>query len=78
MIPIQERLMSYQHKERQGANKWTEGRASLILEVLSGMRIVKYFSYEQPFLSRELFLYAVIQSYGSNTDVKKRYLRESR
>ena len=64
--------MSYQHRERQGANKWTEGRASLILEVLSGMRIVKYFSYEQPFLTRELFFYAVIfRSNISNTDVQK-------
>ncbi|KAI5119967.1 hypothetical protein M0805_004347 [Coniferiporia weirii] len=52
MIPVQERLMTFQHKRRQSANKWTDGRANLILEVLGGMRVVKYFSYELPFLKR--------------------------
>ena len=45
--------MMYQHKKRQNANKWTDGRANLILEVLGGMRVVKYFSYELPFLKRK-------------------------
>ena len=53
LLPIQERLMSFQHKRRQKANIYTDGRANLILEVLGGMRIVKYFSYEVPFLKRE-------------------------
>ncbi|KAH8112628.1 ABC protein [Phellopilus nigrolimitatus] len=52
MIPVQERLMTFQHKRRQRANEWTDGRANLILEVLGGMRVVKYFSYELPFLKR--------------------------
>ncbi|EJD07137.1 ABC protein [Fomitiporia mediterranea MF3/22] len=52
MVPIQERLMTFQHTRREKANKWTDGRANLILEVLGGMRIVKYFSYETPFLKR--------------------------
>ncbi|KAL5504423.1 hypothetical protein ACEPAH_8498 [Sanghuangporus vaninii] len=52
MVPVQERLMTFQHKRRQRANVWTDGRANLILEVLGGMRVVKYFSYEIPFLKR--------------------------
>ncbi|OCB92268.1 ABC protein [Sanghuangporus baumii] len=52
MVPVQERLMTFQHKRRQRANIWTDGRANLILEVLGGMRVVKYFSYEIPFLKR--------------------------
>lgn len=53
MIPLQERLMTFQHKRRERANIWTDGRANLILEVLGGMRVVKYFSYETPFLNRK-------------------------
>ncbi|KAL5526288.1 hypothetical protein ACEPAF_8011 [Sanghuangporus sanghuang] len=52
MVPVQERLMTFQHKHRERANVWTDGRANLILEVLGGMRVVKYFSYEIPFLKR--------------------------
>lgn len=66
MIPLNERLMTYQHKKRQGANKWTEGRANLILEVLGGMRIVKYFSYELPFLDRKLLLH-LVETYSDFT-----------
>ena len=46
--------MTFQHKRRQRANIWTDGRANLILEVLGGMRVVKYFCYEIPFLKRKL------------------------
>lgn len=53
MIPIQERLMTFQHKRRERANIWTDARANLILEVLGAMRVVKYFSYELPFLKRK-------------------------
>ena len=52
MLPIQERLMTFQHKRRQKANIWTDARANLILEVLGAMRVVKYFSYELPFMKR--------------------------
>ena len=74
MIPLNERLMTYQHKKRQGANKWTEGRANLILEVLGGMRIVKYFSYELPFLDRKLFLLRFLRIY---VDIICRHLLQS-
>ena len=33
--------------------KWTDERAKVILEVLGAMRVVKYFSYEIPFLNRK-------------------------
>lgn len=64
--------MSYQFDIRKKANKWTDARAKIILEVLSeyesqifrhlgfigritlgAMRVVKYFSYEVPFLNRK-------------------------
>ena len=44
--------MTFQHKRRQKANIWTDARANLILEVLGAMRVVKYFSYELPFMKR--------------------------
>ncbi|KZS94671.1 ABC protein [Sistotremastrum niveocremeum HHB9708] len=52
VIPFQERAMSYQFHVRQKSMKWTDQRAKLILELLGGMRIIKYFSYEMPFLKR--------------------------
>lgn len=45
--------MTFQHKRRERANIWTDARANLILEVLGAMRVVKYFSYELPFLKRK-------------------------
>ena len=45
--------MTFQHRRRRKANVWTDARANLILEVLGGMRIVKYFSYEIPFVKRK-------------------------
>ncbi|KAI0806352.1 ABC protein [Irpex lacteus] len=52
LIPLQERLMSIQLRIRKEANRWTDQRAKIILEVLGAMRVVKYFSYEVPFLQR--------------------------
>ncbi|KAJ3483697.1 hypothetical protein NLI96_g6138 [Meripilus lineatus] len=51
-VPLQERVMAFQFKTLKGANKWTDMRAKVILEVLGAMRVVKYFSYEVPFLKR--------------------------
>lgn len=53
LIPLQERLMSVQMKIRKRANQWTDQRAKILLEVLGAMRVVKYFSYEVPFLESE-------------------------
>ncbi|KAH9949979.1 P-loop containing nucleoside triphosphate hydrolase protein [Amylocystis lapponica] len=52
IIPIQERVMSFQFNVGKKTLKWTDKRAKLILEVLGAMRVVKYFSYENPFLAR--------------------------
>lgn len=52
MIPIQQRLMALQHRVRLVSMKWTDKRAKVLLEVLGAMRVVKYFSYEVPFLQR--------------------------
>ncbi|KAF8530144.1 ABC protein [Hysterangium stoloniferum] len=56
MTPIQERAMAYQLKIRKGSMRWTDQRASLVQELLSGMRIVKWFTYEKPFLKRLWFI----------------------
>lgn len=73
MVPLQERVMSFQFQIRKKANVWTDQRAKIILEVLGmhvnltgavfyscedllgAMRVVKYFSYEVPFLKRTHF-----------------------
>ncbi|KAI0710130.1 P-loop containing nucleoside triphosphate hydrolase protein [Earliella scabrosa] len=52
IIPIQERVMSFQFRTGKKSLKWTDRRAKIILEVLGAMRVVKYFCYEQPFLKR--------------------------
>ncbi|KAG2369151.1 ABC protein [Suillus spraguei] len=52
MIPLQQQLMSLQHRVRLVSMKWTDQRANVLLEVLGAMRVVKYFSYEVPFLQR--------------------------
>ncbi|KAH7925482.1 ABC protein [Leucogyrophana mollusca] len=52
IVPVQERVMTFQHRLRRSSMKWTDQRAKILLEVLSAMRVVKYFSYEVPFLRR--------------------------
>ncbi|KAG1750098.1 ABC protein, partial [Suillus lakei] len=52
MIPMQQRLMALQHRIRLRSMEWTDQRAKVLLEVLGAMRVVKYFSYEVPFLQR--------------------------
>lgn len=39
--------------------RWTDERADLLQELLNGMRIIKYFCYEVPFLDRECFYHAM-------------------
>ncbi|KAF8530160.1 ABC protein [Hysterangium stoloniferum] len=55
-IPIQKRAMVYQFKIRKGSMRWTDQRASLTQELLGGMRVVKWFTYEKPFLKRLWFI----------------------
>jgi ATP-binding cassette subfamily C (CFTR/MRP) protein 1 len=53
VMPLQERIMRAQFVLRRGSMIWTDKRAKLLVEVLSSMRVVKYFTYELPFLKRE-------------------------
>ncbi|KAJ3872779.1 ABC protein [Lentinula edodes] len=50
--PLQERIMAHRLKTRKTTNRFTEQRAKLLAESLGVMRVVKYFSYEGPFLDR--------------------------
>ncbi|KDQ57350.1 hypothetical protein JAAARDRAFT_194496 [Jaapia argillacea MUCL 33604] len=52
VAPIQERVMAYQFHVRKHSMKWTDQRAQVLLEILGAMRVVKYFTYEVPFLQR--------------------------
>ncbi|TRM58678.1 ABC protein [Schizophyllum amplum] len=52
VAPVQERSMYWQLQMRRVTVKFTQQRSKAILEVLSSMRIVKYFCYEVPFLKR--------------------------
>ncbi|KAI0321790.1 ABC protein [Amylostereum chailletii] len=58
LAPIQERVMAVQFNVRKESTQWTDKRAKLLMEILGmqlgvrGMRIVKYFTYEIPFLQR--------------------------
>ncbi|KAG0701997.1 ABC protein [Suillus ampliporus] len=51
-IPFQNLLMALQHRLRSGSMTWTDQRAKVLLEVFGTIRVVKYFSYEVPFLQR--------------------------
>ncbi|KAJ3572547.1 hypothetical protein NP233_g3005 [Leucocoprinus birnbaumii] len=52
MAPISSIIASHQFKVRRQSVKYTDQRSKALLEVLGGMRVVKYFSYEIPFLKR--------------------------
>ncbi|PVF97426.1 ABC protein [Serendipita vermifera] len=52
IIPVQERAMAKQFTIRKGSMIWTDMRAKLLQELLGAMRIIKYFTYEIPYLGR--------------------------
>ncbi|PBK75557.1 ABC protein [Armillaria solidipes] len=52
VAPVQERLMAHRFSIRSISMKFTDERANTFLEVLGAMRIVKYFTYEEPLLER--------------------------
>ncbi|KAJ7306278.1 hypothetical protein DFH08DRAFT_824729 [Mycena albidolilacea] len=55
IIPTQERVLGQQFKFRQQSLRWTDKRAAKrcrVLEVVSSMRVVKYFCYKGSFLRR--------------------------
>ncbi|KAF7289946.1 ABC protein [Mycena indigotica] len=51
VIPVQERLMASQFKMRTRSLVFTDLRASIGNEIMSAMRVVKYFCYESSFLA---------------------------
>ncbi|KIO14752.1 hypothetical protein M404DRAFT_119962 [Pisolithus tinctorius Marx 270] len=54
IIPLQQWMMALQHRTRLRSMIGTEQRTKVLLEVLGTMRVIKYFSYEVPYL-RKLF-----------------------
>ncbi|KAF7965153.1 hypothetical protein HWV62_45382, partial [Athelia sp. TMB] len=58
VFPIQRWIMGKQLGLRKGSMAWTDQRAKLLMEVFGTMRVVKYFSYEVPFLDRLNFIRA--------------------
>lgn len=83
-------IMSRQFKIRKASIAWTDKRAKLLLEILgalvgielmlvtesatASMRIVKYFTYEKPFLARES---AFLCHYRSEAQSHSRNLRDT-
>jgi hypothetical protein len=50
--PIQMVSMKQMFKMRQTSMQWTDKRAKLLQELLGGMKILKFFAWEIPFLKR--------------------------
>ncbi|KAI6039827.1 ABC protein [Pisolithus marmoratus] len=69
IIPFQNQLMVLQRRIRHQSIVWTEHRAKLLLEVLGAMRVIKYFSYEVPYLHSEY-----VELFG----LRKKEMREVR
>ncbi|RXW24280.1 hypothetical protein EST38_g1589 [Candolleomyces aberdarensis] len=52
LTPIQTRVMAHLFKYRESSMEWTDKRAKLLQELLGGMKVIKYFAWETPFLER--------------------------
>lgn len=50
--PIQTRVMKSFVGLRQKSMQWTDKRAKLLQELLGGMKIIKFFAWEIPYLQR--------------------------
>jgi ABC-type multidrug transport system fused ATPase/permease subunit len=50
--PIQTRVMKRLMRLRRESMKWTDKRAKLLQELLGGMKIIKFFAWEIPYLKR--------------------------
>ena len=51
-MPIQAVNMKSMFKMRQSSMQWTDKRAKLLQELLGGMKILKFFAWEGPYLNR--------------------------
>ncbi|KAI6035675.1 ABC protein [Pisolithus marmoratus] len=54
IVPFQRRLMALQHRIRHRSVVWTEHRTKVLVEALGAMRVIKFFSYEVPYLNSEI------------------------
>lgn len=52
VTPIQTRVMQHLFLYRRKSMEWTDRRAKLLQELLGGMKVIKYFAWEVPFLKR--------------------------
>ncbi|CUA69652.1 ABC transporter C family member 12 [Rhizoctonia solani] len=52
MTPIQTMVMKRQFSMRKRSMLWTDKRAKLLQELLGGMRIIKFFAWENPYLEK--------------------------
>ena len=52
LTPIQVKIMKFLSRTRQKTMEWTDKRAKLLQELLGGMKLIKFFAWEAPFLER--------------------------
>ena len=52
LTPAQSKIMKHLFRIRRKTMEWTDKRAKLLQELLGGMRLVKFFAWEAPFLKR--------------------------
>lgn len=50
--PIQTQVMKRLFALRRDSMEWTDKRAKLLQELLGGMKVIKFFAWEVPFLQR--------------------------
>ena len=52
LTPLQGKVMKALFNIRRKSMVWTDKRAKLLQELLSGMKLIKFFAWEGPFLKR--------------------------
>ena len=52
IMPVQTRLMRFIHLSRQKTMVFTDKRAKLLQELLSGIKVIKFFAWEDPYLAK--------------------------
>ena len=52
LTPVQGKIMKTLFSIRRKTMVWTDKRAKLLQELLGGMKLIKFFAWEAPFLKR--------------------------
>jgi len=52
LTPLQGKIMKALFSIRRKTMVWTDKRAKLLQELLGGMKLIKFFAWENPFLER--------------------------